>query len=1140
MRRALVSSLAAAALFVPGVAVVTAVASNGTPVNADGPTGMDLTDAFRVYGQGSPDIVIAYIEGGINWHGPGIQELADHSYINWRDVPVPCTGDTMVVSGRTEPCHIVYTDQIADYDILHQGYVNVEEWKNDPRVHDANHNGILDPEDLIASFPNAGDRSGDGYRGDIAGWDFYDNQNDPATDDATYDHSDDQMLTALHACPRCMILPIRAGNEAIDRTSDLAKAWLYAYDAGARVIDSVTADLGYSTFMRQAIDFLWAHGVAMTEASNDFDSTDHQGGMFHQDVIPGNGVVARANNVQWTRSDETSWGPHNIVSVAGQSSTSASTGEMGGLLGLVMSYGLQAYRSGVLPAPFTGRQATQVLQETATRVTNPNLPWPGAPGEWNPQYGYGIVNMYGAGQMIAAGDVPPAPTITSPDWYSLYDPTRVQRVPVDAWIDNPYGKTVRWQLDYGLGPDPFRWTTIGTGSADGSYTGVVGTLNLSQIPQWFWTARFHLSSQKSLPTADEYDVTLRLQAWDGQGRRGVTRRVISVYHDPTWLRGFPLRFAGSGESQPALVDLQGGGHLDIVFGTTDGAVDAIDPATGRELPGWPVHTDPVPVIRSHPGVDPGDEPIVADVAVGDLFHTGHEDVVATTEAGRVYAWDAGGRLLPGWPRLLDRGVPALPIPRPADQYTRPPAIGALAAPVLVDLGGDGRLDIVQAGWDGYLHAFTPTGANVPGWPVRVALPASMTPPPGFVFIDDQKLEATPCVAYLFGRSQGPDIVIRSQQTWVRGGSGVQEGAVGFAFAYNAHGQLLPNWPVALPGAAEYYGSAQEFITEGTSSPVSADPTGTGAGPDIVAVGPVLSPPEVVDGAGQVIGVYGAAGHHGMAFGGTGPAPHDNNPPYVDTTVAFATSGSFGKVDGVLRFAQAEVGALSLIRAELNDNSGAPIEEYEGMFPAAGGLATPGYPAPRQGLNFLGSPIFVDVTGSGQPDLVDGGDSSALNATNDIGQTVPGWPKWTTGWDVFAPSAGDLFGSGHTDLVMVTREGYLFAWATPGVPSGNDEWWRWQHDEHNSGNYETQTRPPGAATGLAFTATGVRFRLPGAVWYDGVVPTVLVRYGDVTLTLHPGLLAGRMLSVAVPASVRSVTVQAVGRDGLLGLPVTVSR
>ena len=63
------------------------------------------------------------------------------------------------------------------------------------------------------------------------------------------------------------------------------------------MIVSVTADLGYSTFMRQAVDSIWDHGVVMVEASNDFDSTDHQGGMFWPHVLPGNGLVA--NTAGW-------------------------------------------------------------------------------------------------------------------------------------------------------------------------------------------------------------------------------------------------------------------------------------------------------------------------------------------------------------------------------------------------------------------------------------------------------------------------------------------------------------------------------------------------------------------------------------------------------------------------------------------------------------------------------------------------------------------------------------------------------------------------------------------------------------------------------------------------------------------------
>src|SRR4029078_4130346 len=98
-------------------------------------------------------------------------------------------------------------------------------------------------------------------------------------------------------CPKCMILPVKAGAEALDRTDDLAQAWLYAADMKADVIVSVTADLGYSSFMRQAVEDCWRKGIVLVEASNDFDSTDHQGGMFWPHVLPGNSVVANSEGI---------------------------------------------------------------------------------------------------------------------------------------------------------------------------------------------------------------------------------------------------------------------------------------------------------------------------------------------------------------------------------------------------------------------------------------------------------------------------------------------------------------------------------------------------------------------------------------------------------------------------------------------------------------------------------------------------------------------------------------------------------------------------------------------------------------------------------------------------------------------------
>jgi hypothetical protein len=42
-----------------------------------------------------------------------------------------------------------------------------------------------------------------------------------------------------------------------------------------------------------------------------------------------------------------------------------------------------------------------------------------------------------------------------------------------------------------------------------------------------------------------------------------------------------------------------------------------------------------------------------------------------------------------------------------------------------------------------------------------------------------------------------------------------------------------------------------------------------------------------------------------------------------------------------------------------------------------------------------------------------------------------------------------------DLLTTTREGYLMAWSTPGTTAGL-EWPRAQHDNWNSGRYETDT------------------------------------------------------------------------------------
>ena len=1166
-------------------AVPTPVGATPVQVQADGPTGMNLDAAWTDYTTGDPNVTIAYVEGGINWHLGDAATLADAVTVNWHAVPVPCSGATvatatMVVGGVTEPCATDYSHTEADYDPDGSGVVNAAQWSHDPRVQDSNHNGVIDPEDLIAAFSDGVDHTGLGYTNDISGWDFYDNQNDPATIDTAYGHANGQMDVIHHECPKCTILPVKAGDEALDPTDNLAKAWQFAADEGARVIVSVTADLGYSPFARQVLDELHQKGVIVVEASNDFDSTDHQGGMFWPYVIPGNGAVASPDGTKWVRSDLTSWGTHAMFTVAtGGGSTSESTPTTGGVIGLLLSYGDLAYADHLIPQPLTGPEAVQVLEETATPFTDTTLGWPGtpitagAPDDWNQQYGYGMPNLDAAMAQVAAGGVPAAASIDSPDWYSSFDPTTTASVPVTGTIDAATAGTgFSWSLEAATGGQPANsaFTTIGTGSGTGSFSGTLGTLDLSTLPSTFWEAPAALSTDKELSSTDQYTVTFRLVVTQTGGAVSEDRRAVDVVHDPTLLPGYPKAIdpgsAGAGsagptgtdarvsaEGAPQLADLQGSGHLDEIFGDTSGTVHAVDPATGDELPGWPVTVQPEAGFVTHPGIDPGHQPIIGTVAVGDLDHTGQQSVVVTTLDGTVDVFDSTGHLEPGWPQRMDLGVTPPAVPRPEEPNVRIPVTESTASPTLADLEGNGELDIVEAGGDGYLHAWQPDGQPVPGWPVKVALPPSFSVKSGYTLEDDQRLVATPTVAWLDGKNSGdgpggadtpPDIVERSQFSEITS-PGTQPLPYSEIFAFGPNGQPLSGWPVTVPGLVEYYGSAQDAITEGASSPVAADVDGSGK--DVVADSPVWTNPVEIDGAGQLAGSYGNAALAAFSLLSTlgsngGSATNCDDSPPPDVPISFTSSGAFGKVGGSLAYAQSQIGSGSFGCLQY-PNAELPLTDDESAYPAdaaadPSGAQLPGFPGQRQGLGFLSSPVITDVTGSGQGSVVEGGDSSEITAVTASGAEAPGFPKFTTGWDLYAPAAGDLLSTGNVDLVTTTREGYLYAWATPGKATANDQWWSGRHDEYNSGNYGVDSRPPGAlrnpswSPGTATSPPTATFTAPGDNWYDGEVARYDVTVGPSghQVVVAPSGPAGTTETITAPVGSTGIRVVAEDASG----------
>ena len=1107
-----------------------------TATDPENAAGMSVDSAWRDFTPGRGDTVIAYVEAGINWHNGDAAELANRVFLNKGELPPPTTNNR-------------------------DGTLSALDYADTP---DANNNGVVDPEDIIVRYSNGRDNDGNGYVDDISGWDFYDNQNDPATVDSAYGHANGQQKQAaaegnngigeIGVCPRCTVMPVKAGAEALDRTDDLAQAWLYAADMNADVIVSVTADLGYSTFMRQAVEDIWKRGTTvMVEASNDFDSLDHQGGMFWPHVLPGNGMVANSHGVAGpaanaltktyrVRSGLTSWGTHNMFTAATTGgSTSESTPTVGGVMALVLAYGKTAAEEGKIARPLTNAEAVQVVRATASDQNDPNDVWPSKPG-WDLQYGYGRPNVHKAMEAVSKGDIPPVGWFESPDWFSLYDPTTTSTVPVTGHADAPRSPAYKWKFEYAPGAEPSDadFITAGIGGGSKPYDGSLGNVNLSRIPRSSWDKAFEQSKTKVLETNEQFTVTLRLRVTDLDGRVGEERRTIAVHHDPDLLPGFPARIGPSIEGEPVLADLQGRGHLAAIVADADGMVHALDGKTAQELKGWPVSLNPTRVTKAHDGIEPRFEPVINNPAVGDLDHNGRLSVVVTSTTGRVYVFGANGKRRRGWPKVMRSGVSQPPIPRPEMPYTRLPHQGASSPPLLQDMDGDGKLEIVQGGWDGRLYAWHPGGRPLAGWPIEVKLPDDHQPPSGNFVVKDHKLATAPAVADLDGDGK-PELVVRSQYTDIPMG-GITPGGVAHLHAYHADGSPVAGFPVEMQGLVEYYGSAQEFITEGTYAPTAADVDGDGN--DEVAGSPIFTPPSLFDGDGSLVTQYGSAPNAAQAFltVQANPAAVIGGSLPADEPVTFTTSGAFGKLGGTLVYSQPETGGASIAAGIATAGSGAPIKNYLTAHDAQSGSPVSGFPSEIQGLNFLGAPVIADVSGDGKPDVISGADSSAMHAFDAGGGTVDGFPKFTTGWTVWAPSTGDMRSEGATDLVSSTREGYVMAWKTPGVADANSEWWSYRHDERNTARYGVDTRPPGAVRGLKLLRPGrVRFRAPGDDWYVGRPENYRVRFlprrGRKTRTrmVKATRDAGAVVRFKLPLGARGVTVLAVDDAGNLGTP-----
>jgi hypothetical protein len=1088
-------------------------------------SGFNASGAWKLE-RGRPDVAVAVLDTGIKWDRPG---LASQVRLNRGELPTPAA------VGAACP------DQGADpYDCDGNGVFDAADYESAEVDPDAGPHGIpgkVDPEDLIAEFSDESDADGNGFVDDIAGWDFFDNDNDPY-DASSYfaaaNHGSGRASEVaergndgeggIGVCPHCRLLPIRTWDTFVSDGNTFAMGILYATDNGAKVIEGANGSLYHSAFAERASQYAYEQGVVQTFSGDDLNTGNHNypanygHAMLIQGTVPDTMGLGEDAGEEFAAglaglcgplpvpigcpgtslpvatyfrgANTTQYGGKSSISMEGPTG-SENTGKAAGAAALVVSAALD--RS--TPVALHPDETREILEQTAERVTggatgvDGNVaglgnPDPGADpsapraDQWTSHFGWGRVNLGAAVDLARNGKIPPEAAIDSPDWYA---PLTGASFHVSGLARARFagGGHFSWKLEWGAGEAPSSWEVASEGESSGTVTDF-GDVDLEAVREALASyvppadpGGPAFAPAGDNPYAHEFAVRLIVEG-DDVPTPGIDRRVFTSAEDPTLRPAFPKRLGSGGEAPLRYADLNGDDVQELIVPTEDGTIDAYEP-DGAELPGWPVHTQVQLQAAGHAAA-PGFAAVSAEAPpreaprgalVADLDDDGVPEVIDTAGT-HIYAWEPDGSLRPGFPVQEDLSNCA---PSLESQPLSHPKCGFLSSPAVARLGGAGKpFDVVAPSLDGHLYAFDGAGKPLPGYPVQLVDPAKA---PGERMIAESINE--PAIADLNGDGVD-DIVVATNETYdanppsgedvggllSQGLSDLLAGAAGGSsrvYAIDgASGQFLPGWPVKLNGAIQ---STLPLI-------------GPGQNPSIAEIGGK----ETI-----VLSTTGSAGieEHGVdgklirtvQQGAYGPASDATD---RTGTINLFESASLGKLlPGEASPAIVKYGlSLSDVSNLLLVGQNTPYNHLIGAYGSETGTPLPAFPRVTDDFQFLSSSDVAKVAPGEENQVLAGTGLGLLHAYDGLtGLDAPGFPKVTGGW-LYSPAA--LSEDGR--IAAITREGYLFEWSQPGLPSCQSEWPSFRHDQQGSGNYDRDGTPPSAPSGLGFSGGELHFTAAG--------------------------------------------------------------
>ena len=275
-------------------------------------SGVSADRAWKYFGEagapaGDPDVEVAILDTGIRWNNPSCGP-------RWRSTRGSCRSRRSRAARPAAPTTATATAPSTSTTIA-----------DDPRVSASDGHpeadADLDPSDLIAAFSDGADGEGNGYADDIAGWDFFDDDNDPY-DASSYSRPSTTAAgeprrpprrpttaTAASGCvPACQFVPLRVWDTFVVDTNNFAQGVLYAADNGIEVVEGAVGGLANTRFAREAFAHAYERGVFLALVSSDLNTANHNYPTNYDEAMFVGGTVADARPRSASPRSASRWG----------------------------------------------------------------------------------------------------------------------------------------------------------------------------------------------------------------------------------------------------------------------------------------------------------------------------------------------------------------------------------------------------------------------------------------------------------------------------------------------------------------------------------------------------------------------------------------------------------------------------------------------------------------------------------------------------------------------------------------------------------------------------------------------------------------------------------------------------------------